>query len=195
MAQQRQHRRASEPEVVVLRPALEDPEQFRGTLHQRPCDRDRQLVDQGPRLRLTDQSLQEGDVRRAEERFEGFEQQDRHPAALEYGLAPKDSDQRRQHATVESLMPPLDRPNGLPQYREPDPEELEIALQVSLFRGSASRIAMATQLDVDCRGDGRQLRRPRFSGAWGGPAWRRRQSTRPGCGRRCAGRRDQSRGR
>src|ERR1700730_19177813 len=64
-AQQRQHRGAAHPEVAVLGPAVEDPEQFWSPFNQRASNRDRQLVDKRPRLRLTDQLLEEAYVRRA----------------------------------------------------------------------------------------------------------------------------------
>src|SRR5437870_12926199 len=83
LGKQRQERRAANPEVVIDRPSVEDVEQPRRAFHQWARDRDGQFVDEGPRLRLPDQALEQRDAAPTEERFEGIEKEDGHHSPLE----------------------------------------------------------------------------------------------------------------
>jgi len=116
LGKQRQERRAANPEVVIDGPSVEVVDQPRPAFHQAARNRDGQLVDEGPGLRLPDQALEKRDVAPTEERFEGIEQEDGHHSPLEQRSVPE---QRRELDQSRSIEPMLlfDRPKDRPHRR------------------------------------------------------------------------------
>ena len=117
LGKQRQERRAANPEVVIDRPSVEDVEQPRRAFHQWARDRDGQFVDEGPRLRLPDQALEQRDVAPTEERFEGIKQKDGHHSPLKQRPAPEPRRELDEFLPIELTMLLRDRPHDRPHHR------------------------------------------------------------------------------